>query len=146
MLAKKKSKKTSMITVEVFVHAPIEVVWASWTDPRHIVKWAFAQSDWEAPNAENDLRVGGKFKTRMQSKDGSQGFDFEGVYTAVEEHALIEYDMSDGRHVKATFTPEGEGVKIVQPFDPEHENPEEMQRAGWQAILDNFKKYTEGLA
>lgn len=132
-----------MITVERTVKAPIEDVWDSWTKPEHIVQWAFASDDWEAPHAENDVREGGKFLTRMQAKDGSSGFDFTGTYTAVHENKHIEYVMSDGRKVKVDFEPVPEGVRVVETFDPESENSLEMQRAGWQAILDNFAKYAE---
>lgn len=142
------------ITVETIIHASIEKVWESWNKPEHITHWAFASDDWEAPYVENDLRVGGKFKTVMAAKDKSSSFDFTGMYTVVEEHKLIEYDMdeapshkaSDGqgvRHVRVEFTKVPEGVKVIQTFDPENENPEKMQRDGWQAILDNFKKYVE---
>jgi uncharacterized protein YndB with AHSA1/START domain len=131
------------ITIQAVVNAPMEKVWDAWNRPEHIVNWAFAQDDWEAPSAENDLRVGGKFKTVMAAKDKSASFDFTGTYTAVKEHGLIEYDMDDGRHVKNEFTQLPEGVKIVTTFDPENENSEELQRSGWQAILDNFKKYVE---
>ena len=131
------------ITVETIVKAPIEKVWETWTEPRHIIKWAFAQDDWEAPAAENDVRTGGKFKTVMAAKDKSTSFDFTGVYTNVKQLELIEYDMDDGRHVKIEFTKLPEGIKVTETFDIESENPKEMQRAGWQAILDNYKKYTE---
>lgn len=131
------------ITIETTVKAPMSKVWEYWNTPSHITKWAFASDDWEAPNAENDLRVGGKFKTTMAAKDGSTSFDFTGVYTVADEHKLIEYDMEDGRHVKIEFEDTPDGVKIIETFDPENENPEEMQRDGWQAILENFKKYVE---
>jgi uncharacterized protein YndB with AHSA1/START domain len=131
------------ITIEAVVSAPIEKVWACWNEPIHITRWAFASDDWEAPAAENDLRVGGKFKTVMAAKDKSAGFDFTGTYTNIELHTVIEYDMDDGRHVKTEFFETSEGVKIISTFDPENENPEEVQREGWQAILNNFKKYTE---
>lgn len=133
------------ITVQVTIYAPLKKVWVCWNEPAHIVKWAFASDDWEAPSAEDDLRVGGKFKTVMSSKDKSSSFDFTGTYTDVKEGALIEYDMDgeDKRHVKTVFEEVQEGVRVVQTFDPENENSEEMQRAGWQSILDNFKKYTE---
>jgi uncharacterized protein YndB with AHSA1/START domain len=134
---------TSPITVETTVKAPLQKVWEYWTGPSHIVKWAFADDTWEAPSAENDIRTGGKFKTVMAAKDKSASFDFIGVYTAVTEHQLIEYDMNDGRHVKIIFTETPDGVKIVETFDPESENPRDMQQKGWQAILDNFKKYAE---
>lgn len=129
--------------VQTTINAPMQKVWEYWNKPEHITKWAFAQDDWEAPRAENDLRVGGKFKTVMAAKDKSSSFDFTGTYTVVNEHSLIEYDMSDGRHVKNEFTETPEGVKVVTTFDPENENTEELQRTGWQAISDNFKKYVE---
>ena len=132
------------ITVEVIVHAPMFKVWDYWNKPEHITKWAFASDDWEAPSAENDVRTGGKFKTNMAAKDKSQSFDFSGVYTDVKEHELIEYAMDDGRHVKVEFSELPESVKVRETFDPESENSVELQRNGWQAILDNFKKYTEG--
>jgi len=135
--------QSTPITVEVTIQAPFEKVWECWTKPEHITKWAFASDDWEAPAAENDVRVGGKFKTVMAAKDKSSSFDFTGTYTAVKEHALIEYDMTDGRHVKVEFNQVPEGVKITETFDPENENPAEVQRSGWQAMLNNFKKYTE---
>lgn len=131
------------ITVETIVKAPMEKVWECWNKPEHITKWAFASDDWEAPEAENDLKVGGKFRTKMAAKDKSASFDFGGTYTAVKEHELIEYDMGDTRHVKNEFTQTPDGVKIVTTFDPERENTEEKQRSGWQAIADNFKKYAE---
>jgi uncharacterized protein YndB with AHSA1/START domain len=131
------------ITVETIVEAPISKVWDCWNKPEHITGWAFASDDWEATTAENDIRTGGKFKTTMAAKDKSESFDFTGTYTVVDEHKLIEYNMEDGRHVKIEFIQLPEGVKIRESFDPEHENSEDMQRSGWQAILDNFKKYTE---
>lgn len=136
------------ITVQTTVHAPLATVWEYWNNPAHIVKWAFAQEDWEAPAAENDLRTGGRFKTTMAAKDKSASFDFTGTYTAVEDHKLIEYDMDAApgeaqRHVKVTFEETPDGVKVTTTFDPENENPEEMQRNGWQGISDNFKKYVE---
>ncbi len=137
-------QKLNPITVETVVSAPIEQVWACWNKPEHIPGWAFASDDWEASEVENDLQVGGKFKTRMSAKDKSVGFDFTGVYAVVKENELIEYDMSDGRHVKIEFAQTPEGVKVTETFDPENENSAEMQRTGWQSILDNFKKYTEG--
>ncbi len=135
------------ITVETTVNAPLEKVWDYWTKPEHIVNWAFAADDWEAPRADNDLRVGGTFTTVMAAKDGSVSFDFRGTYTAVEELELMEYDISgaDGRHVKIEFEQVPEGVRITETFAPETINSEEKQRSGWQAILDNFKKYSEAL-
>lgn len=131
------------ITIEASINAPLSKVWEYWNKPKHIEKWAFASDDWEASGAQNDLREGGKFKTTMSAKDKSQSFDFGGVYTVVKPNELIEYDMDDGRHVKVEFSESPDGVKIIQSFDPEKENPEELQKSGWQAILDNFKKYAE---
>lgn len=131
------------ITVQTVVNAPIAKVWEFWNEPEHIMNWAFASDDWEAPAAKNDLEVGGKFVTTMAAKDKSVSFDFSGVYTKVDNHESIEYAMDDGRKVSVKFETVPEGTKITETFDPENENPEEMQRAGWQAILDNFKKYTE---
>lgn len=133
------------ITVETTVNAPVEKVWKAWGEPQHITKWCAASDDWHAPKAENDLRAGGTFSTRMEAKDGSFGFDFGGVYDNVKKNELIEYTMGDGRKVQVTFSPSGGQTKIVETFDAESTNPVEMQRGGWQAILDNFKKYTETL-
>jgi uncharacterized protein YndB with AHSA1/START domain len=132
-----------MITVETKVNAPIEKTWDYWSNPKHITNWTFASDDWHAPFAENDLRTGGKFKTTMAAKDGSFSFDFEGIYSNVEPHKTIEYGLADGRKVKITFDQIGGETLVKESFDPETENPEEMQKGGWQAILDNFKKYTE---
>lgn len=131
------------ITVQTVVNAPMEKVWECWNKPEHITGWAFASDDWEAPAAENDLRVGGRFKTTMAAKDKSAGFDFAGVYTNVKEHKLIEYNIDDGRHVKVEFEKIPNGVKVTETFEPENTFPVEMQRSGWQAILDNFRKYVE---
>ncbi len=134
-----------MITVETVVNAPMAKVWECWNEPTHIMNWAFASSDWEAPFAANDLRTDGKFKTTMAAKDKSFSFDFTGTYTNVIEHDTIEYTIDDGRKVQIKFKTNDGGVQITESFDPENENPEDMQRAGWQAILDNFKKYTESV-
>jgi uncharacterized protein YndB with AHSA1/START domain len=134
---------TKTITLEATVNAPVEKVWKYWNEPKHITQWAFASHDWHAPKAENDLRLNGTFSTTMAAKDGSFSFEFGGVYTKVDNHKAIEYTMSDGRKVQVHFTPDGNQTKIVETFEPERENPEEMQRGGWQAILDNFKAYTE---
>jgi len=133
------------ITVETTVNAPVEKVWKSWNEPQHIKNWCAASEDWHAPKAENDLRTGGTFSTRMEAKDGSFGFDFGGVYDNVKKNELIEYTMGDGRKVKVIFSPSGDQTKIVETFDAEATNSVEMQRGGWQAILDNFKKYTESI-
>lgn len=133
------------ITVSTVVRAPIEKVWSAWTEPEHIKAWNSASPDWHTPAAENDLRVGGGFKSRMEARDGSAGFDFAGTYTAIEERAKIEYAMEDGRRVSVTFAPEADGVRVTETFDPENESPAEMQREGWQAILENFRKHAESL-
>jgi len=133
------------VTVEATVNAPVEKVWKTWSEPQHITKWCAASDDWHAPKAENDLRTGGTFSTRMEAKDGSFGFDFGGIYDNVKKNELIEYTMGDGRTVQVTFSPSGDQTKIVETFDAETTNSIEMQRGGWQAILDNFKKYTESI-
>lgn len=134
---------TSSITVEMKVNAPLEKVWDYWTNPQHIVNWNYASEDWHAPHATNDLRVGGKFNSRMEAKDGSMGFDFEGEYTKVEQHIEIEYVLADARKVNIRFDSDGKETTVTETFDPENENTLELQRAGWQAIVDNFKRYTE---
>lgn len=132
-----------MITVKTAINASIDKIWNFWTLPEHITKWSFASPDWHTPYAENDLREGGKFKSTMAAKDGSMSFDFEGEYTLVKQNEAIEYIMADGRKVEIAFNETPDGVEVIESFDPETENPEEMQREGWQAILDNFKNYVE---
>ncbi len=134
--------KTS-ITVETIVNAPVEKVWQYFTAPGHITKWCQASDDWHAPYAENDVRNGGKFKTTMAAKDGSFSFDFGGVYTNVQKHHVIEYAMDDQRKVSVIFSAHGGETKISETFDAETVHSIDMQREGWQAILNNFKKYTE---
>lgn len=131
------------ITVECVVHAPTDLVWSIFTQPAHIVRWAFASDDWEARDAENDLRVGGQFKTVMAAKDGSEQFDFTGMYSEITPHSKIAYTMSDGRKVQVTFTETPSGVRVQETFEPETEHTDDIQRAGWQAILNQFKKVTE---
>ena len=131
------------ITVETTVKAPVEKVWKYWTTPTHITKWSYASDDWHTPFAENDLKVGGKFLSRMEAKDGSVGFDFGGVYDKVKTNELIEYTMDDGRKVVINFTAKDNETRVVVTFDTENTNPIEMQRNGWQAISNNFKKYVE---
>ena len=137
------TQEKTVITVENTINAPVEKVWECWTKPEHIIKWNNASDDWHAPRAENDLRVGGSFITRMEAKDGSMGFDFGGVYDAVKNNEFIEYTMGDGRQVKITFSAQGNRTRVVESFDAESTNSLELQQGGWQAILDNFKKYTE---
>jgi uncharacterized protein YndB with AHSA1/START domain len=131
------------ITVETIVHSPVESVWKYWTEPKHIMLWNKASDDWHTPFAENDLRAGGKFVSRMEAKDGSMGFDFGGVYDEVNMNESISYTLGDGRKVKITFIGQDNDTKIIESFEAEETNAIEMQQAGWQAILDNFKKYVE---
>ncbi|WP_339606650.1 SRPBCC family protein [uncultured Roseivirga sp.] len=131
------------ITIRATVNAPVEKVWDFWGTPEHITKWCSPSDDWHAPNAKNDLKVNGKFSTRMEAKDGSFGFDFAGVYDDVTKHKLIAYTLEDGRQVKITFEEKDGATEVIETFDPESENPIDMQRDGWQAILDSFKVYTE---
>ena len=134
------------ITIKSTIHAPIEKVWEYWTGAQHIVNWNFASDDWHCPRAENDLRVGGKLQSRMESKDGTMGFDFEATYDEIIEHTKIAYTMPDGRHVVTDFKQGEDGTHITTTFDAEDQNSIEMQRGGWLAILDNFKRYTERTA
>jgi uncharacterized protein YndB with AHSA1/START domain len=131
------------ITIEAVVNRNSSDIWTLWTQPEHITKWNQASDDWHSPRAENDLRVGGRFLIRMEAKDGSMGFDFSGVYNEVIEHKKIYYTMDDGREVETLFSEENGETKIIITFDAENENPLEMQRDGWQAILNSFKKYAE---
>jgi len=131
------------ITVDAVIAAEPQKVWDYWTKPEHITKWNFAVDDWQCPSAENDLRTGGKFKSRMEAKDGSFGFDFEGTYDDVVNQKKISYTMPDGRQAITHFEDLGGKTKVTTTFDAENINPVEMQKGGWQAITDNFKKYTE---
>jgi len=135
--------QSTKITVEAIVHAPVASVWTYWTEPEHITQWNHASDDWHTPYAENDLRAGGKFLSRMEAKDGSFGFDFSGVYDEVILREKIAYTLDDGRKVEIDFAPQGGDTKIVTVFDAEESNPVDMQQAGWQAILNNYKKYAE---
>ena len=134
---------TKEITITTLVDAPIDSVWNSFTVPADIVHWNNADKDWHTPHAENDLREGGSFNYRMESKDKKQGFDFRGTYTKVKPFALIEYTMDDGRKVSNTFSSGPSGVTVTVTFETEQTYPEEKQREGWQAILDRFKQYVE---
>lgn len=133
----------NQITVEAVINAPVEKVWRYFTEPAHITKWNNASPDWHTPRAENDLRVGGSFNYRMEAKDGREGFDFTGTYDEVLPQAKIVYTMTDGRRVENIFKEEAGMTRVVVTFEPETENTLELQRAGWQAILDNFKKYSQ---
>ena len=131
------------ITVEAFVQAPKDAVWKLWTTPEDIVQWNNASEDWHTPSAKNDLKSGGKFVYRMEAKDGSFGFDFGGIYDMVKPKEFIAYTIGDGRKVEISFTGNGSIVKISETFEVESQNSIELQRDGWQAILNNFKKYSE---
>lgn len=138
-----KTTEKQIITVTVKINAPVNEVWDRWTDPQHIIHWNFASDDWHTPRATNDLSVGGKFSYRMEAKDISQGFDFGGVYTRVEYLKRIESALGDSRTVHTVFNSTGNLTTISELFEAEKTNPIEMQRNGWQAILNNFKKYVE---
>lgn len=141
-----KTTEKKIITVETTVAAPVEKVWIYWTEPHHIMRWNNASDDWHTPRAENDLRIGGSFHSRMEAKDGSNGFDFNGKYTNIVSHSRIEYVMEDGRHVDIEFQQVNGKTMIKESFEPENEFPLEMQETGWQSILDNFKRYSESLS
>lgn len=132
------------ITVETTVAAPLQNVWAAWITPADIVQWNAASDDWHTPSARVDLRVGGDFSWRMEARDGSVGFDFEGVYTAIEPEMLIAYRMADGREVTVEFIPAGSEVRVRETFDAETVHSPEQQREGWQAILDRFARHVIG--
>jgi uncharacterized protein YndB with AHSA1/START domain len=131
------------ITVERVVNAKLNRVWDAWNNPEDIKRWNSAQDDWHTTKAAVDLREGGKFSARMEAKDGSEGFDFEGTYTRVVPNQAIAYRMGDGREVQVEFVERGGGVQVKETFDAETENPPELQRQGWQAILDNFARHVE---
>jgi len=135
-----------IITIEATVYVPVEKAWEVYTDPKHVTQWNHASDDWHSPSAENDLRPGGKFSYRMEAKDGSFGFDFGGTYDEVKPYELIAYTIGDGRKVQNVFTKEGDATKLTVTFEAEGTNPVEMQRGGWQAILNNYKKYAETIA
>ena len=131
------------ITVETEVKAELNKVWDAWNNPADIMQWNTAQDDWHTTRSTVDLREGGTFRSRMEAKDGSVGFDFEGTYTRVVPHKVIEYRMSDGREVKNEFVERAGDVLVKVTFDAENENPPEVQRTGWQTILDNFGRHVE---
>ena len=134
------------ITVETTVKAELSKVWDAWNNPADIQQWNAASDDWHTTRSSVDLRQGGMFLSRMEAKDGSEGFDFEGTYTRIEPHKLIEYRMSDGREVKVEFVSNAQDVVVRETFDAETENPADLQRAGWQAILDSFRRHVEAQA
>ena len=136
-------KNNQPITIKAIINAPVDKVWEFWTEPKHIEKWNNASEDWHTPRAENDLRVGGRFLSRMEAKDGSIGFEFYGIYDEVEFQKVIAYTLGDERKVRIVFKQEETSTLVTETFEAETTNSIEMQQRGWQAILDNFKKYTE---
>ena len=134
---------TDLIQVQTTIAASRELVWECYTAPEHVTQWNHASPDWHSPQAENDLRVGGRFNYRMEARDGSVGFDFTGMYEEVVPLERISYVMDDGRKVVTTFEETEGGVVVTTLFDPEHENTRELQQSGWQAILNNFKLHAE---
>lgn len=134
---------STKITIQAQIAAPIEKVWKYWTSPEHITQWNFADPSWQCPWAENDLQPGGVYKARMEAKDGSFGFEFEAVYDEVKFPSTIAYTMADGRKTVTTFVEQPNATLVTTVFDAEDQNPIELQQQGWQAILDNFKQYTE---
>lgn len=137
------AEEKTIITIHAQVEAPMELVWHCWVTPEDIMQWNTASDDWHTTRAENNLVEGGTFLSRMEAKDGSFGFDFGGVYNKVEKYQCIEYTIGDGRYVTIQFKKHGNGVHITEAFEAEQINSAELQRSGWQAILNNFKKYTE---
>lgn len=131
------------VKISVDVNTPIERAWDTWTNPKHIVNWNFASDDWQCPSAINDVSDGGKFSWRMEAKDGSMGFDFEGTYTKVVPNELLEYDLGDGRPVSVRFEQKGDVTVLTETFQGEDTNTLEQQKQGWQCILNNYKLYTE---
>lgn len=132
-----------IIKIESVISAPVEKVWSYWTNPSHITNWNFASPDWCCPTASNDLQVGGRYSARMEAKDGSFGFDFEATYNEVVGQKRLTYTIADGRKVTTNFEQKGGSTKVTTEFEAEGQNPLEMQKNGWQSILDNFKAYTE---
>jgi len=137
------TQEKTIITVQNTVHAPVKKVWEYWTKPEHITQRNNASDDWHTPWAKADFREGGSFTARMEAKDGSMGFDFGGVYDVIRTNEYIEYTIGDGRKVKISFSPKENSTEVVESFEAEDTNSPEVQKSGWQAILDNFKKYAE---
>jgi uncharacterized protein YndB with AHSA1/START domain len=131
------------ISIETIINSSIESVWSSWITPEDIVNWNFASDDWSCPRAKLEFKEGGKFNYRMEAKDGSMDFDFEGTFNLIKEFERIEYSLEDNRKVSISFSDTGNGIKIVETFDAEDELSGEQQKQGWQSILDNFKKHVE---
>lgn len=134
---------TTKITIQAVVAADRQKVWNCYTQPEHITKWNFATDTWHCPAASNDMRVGGKYLARMEAKDGSFAFDFEAVYNEIVDGEKFTYTMPDNREIQVSFEKMDDKTRVTVTFDPENENPVELQRSGWQSILDNFRKYAE---
>ncbi len=137
---------STQIDIEAIIDADVRKVWEFYNSPEHITQWNQADPSWHCPSAQNDLRVGGKLQSRMEAKDGSFGFDFEGTYNSIDEFKHIDYTIADGRNVSISFEDEGNSTKVSITFEAESINPIEMQKDGWQAILNSFKSYTESNA
>lgn len=137
---------TQDITIDVTIYAPMDRIWQCWTEPDHIIHWNYAIAAWHCPKAAADLRPGGKFNFRMEAKDGSMGFDFAGVYDTIEHHKRVDYTIADGRKVQNIFATDGSSTKMTTIFEAETINDVEMQRNGWQSILNNFKAYVEKMS
>ena len=131
------------INIKTNISRSLSEVWACWTAPEHIIHWNAASDDWCCPHAVNDLRVGGRFSYRMEARDGSFGFDFCGTYTEVQQEKLIAFTLDDDRTVTVRFTPTENGTQVEETFEAEMENPVEMQKTGWQMILDRFRDHVE---
>lgn len=136
---------TKLVEVKVDVKSDIETVWECWTKPEHIINWYFASETWHTPSAINDFKEDGKFSYRMESKDGSMGFDFAGRYLKIEDYKLIRYLLEDTRRVDVKFKGKGDFITVTEDFEAESDNTKDIERAGWQAVLENFKSYVEGL-
>lgn len=135
---------TTKITIQAVVAADRQKVWDRYTQPEHITKWNFATDTWHCPAASNDMRVGGKYLARMEAKDGSFAFDFEAVYNEIVDGEKFTYTMPDNREIQVSFEQTDDKTRVTVTFDPENENPVDLQRSGWQSILDNFRRYAEG--
>lgn len=134
----------AIIQIQVEVQGDLATIWYYWNEPKHIEQWNSASPDWHTINVQNDLRVGGSLTSRMEAKDGSMGFDFGGVYTEVVENQRLAYTLGDGREVTVAFSQISPGlVRVIETFEAESQNPVELQKQGWQAILNHFKEYVE---
>lgn len=140
-----RNQMTKPIKIQNEIKASLDNVWKAYTQPQHIVNWNFASDDWHCPQAEVELKPGGTYKARMEAKDGSFGFDFTAKFDSIEPQEKIVYHLEDGRKVETLFEKKEESIRITTHFEPENENPVQMQQEGWQAILNNFKNYVEGL-